>query len=55
MVSNMICSALRSSHGASYVLLRMLGTSQYESHLTVPFYYEAHHEYTERKTAGLAL
>jgi len=38
--TNVICSALRSRHGASSALLRLLGTDAYEAHLTVPLYLE---------------
>ena len=38
--TNVVYSALRSRRGASFALLRMLGTEAYRAHLTVPLYLE---------------
>lgn len=52
--TNVLCSALRSRRGASFVLLRALGTDAYEAHLTVPLYLEYAEQASLIVSSGIA-
>ena len=45
---------MRSANGASYYLLRMLGSKVYEAHLTVPLYLEYEEQVQRLVKAGIA-
>lgn len=51
--TNVICSAMRSADGASYYLLRLLGSKLYEGHLTIPLYLEYEEQVQRIVKAGI--
>ena len=51
--TNVISSALRSRRGASFALLRQLGTGSYQAHLTVPLFLEYQEQVHRLVDAGV--